>query len=229
MSPDALAPMVGLVVALGGPALLVSRASRLLGPPDAIVTKVLEQAILWLLFATILGIVLSWERRPLASLWLQPLHWHSFAWGLLLAAVMIHLVFPMRQGLVRLSGLRHFEAGLEKVLALPTWFRVLAVITAGVVEETLYHGYALTRIGAFLGSYWLAALVIVPAFALVHLPVWGPGVVLGLLPSAAVSAAFFVWRQDLLAMVVAHTVTDAMGFLFAPPVSRQRAGRAAGR
>ncbi len=220
MNSQVLATVVGLVVALGGPLLLISPASRLLGRSDAIVTKVLEQAVLWVFLAMVLAVVLIWERKPLTSLWFQPFHWQSLAWGLLLAATMICLVFPLRVWLVRVSGLPDFQAGLERVLALPIWFRVVAVVTAGVVEETLFHGYALTRVGAFMGSYWLAALVLVPAFALVHLPFWGSGFVLSLLPAGVLSAAFFIWKQDLLAMVVAHTFVDAMGLIFAPPVSK---------
>jgi membrane protease YdiL (CAAX protease family) len=201
-------------------ALLVSPASRLLGRPDSIVTKVLEQAVLWLLLAVVLGVVLLWEREPLTSLWLQPFHWESLAWGLLLAGVMVYVVFPLRLWLVRVSGLPGFQGGLEKVLALPIWFRVVAVVTAGVVEETMFHGYVLTRLGALMGSYWLGALVLVPTFSLVHLPFWGWGVVLSLLPSSAVGAAFFIWKQDLLAMVVAHTAVNAMGLIFRPPASK---------
>jgi membrane protease YdiL (CAAX protease family) len=220
VNSNVLAPLVGLVVALGGPLLLVSPASRVLGRPDSIVTKLLEQAVLWLFLAVILAVVLLWERQPLTSMWLQPFHWHSLAWGLLLAAAMIYLVFPFRVWLVRISGLPDFQAGLERVLSLPIWFRVLAVVTAGVVEETLFHGYAITRLGVFIGSYWLAAVFLVPAFAFVHLPFWGRGFVLSLLPAGALSAAFFIWKQDLCAMIVAHTVVDAMGLIFAPPASK---------
>ncbi len=219
MKSETVASLVGLIVALGGTILLVSPASRLLGKPDAIVTRLYGQAALWLLLAVVVAIVLFWERKPLTSLWLRPFHWQSVAWGLLLAAAMIYLVFPVRVWLIRVSGLPDFQAGLETVLALPIWFRVVAVVTAGVVEETLFHGYALTRLGALIGSYWLAAPVIVLVFALVHLPVWGAGFVVSLLPYAALSAAFFIWRQDLLAMVIAHILIDAMGLIFAPPVA----------
>jgi hypothetical protein len=55
------------------------------------------------------------------------------------------------------------------------------------------------------------------------LPLWGRGFVLSLLPAGAVSAAFFIWRQDLLAMIVAHTVVDTMGLIVRPPVSTRQA------
>ncbi len=220
MSSDVLAPLFGLLVALGGPTLLVSPANRLLGKPDAMATKLREQATLWLLLAMVLAVVLLWEQQPLSSIWLQPLHWQSPAWGLALAAVMMYLVFPLRAWILRVSGPSDFQAGLRSVLALPIWFRILAVVTAGVVEETLFHGYALTRLGVLMGSYWLAALVLVPTVALVHLPLWGRGFVLSLLPAGAVSAAFFIWKQDLLAMIVAHIVVDTMGLIIRPPVSK---------
>ncbi|MFQ5698393.1 MAG: hypothetical protein ACE5IL_08930 [Myxococcota bacterium] len=38
-----LAPILGLTVAFGGPALLVSPAHRLLGDPDRLTTRVLDQ------------------------------------------------------------------------------------------------------------------------------------------------------------------------------------------
>jgi hypothetical protein len=46
-----------------------------------LIVGVLEQAMLWLLFAAVLVIVFAWEREPLASLWLRPFEWQSFAWA----------------------------------------------------------------------------------------------------------------------------------------------------
>jgi membrane protease YdiL (CAAX protease family) len=219
VSSKVLAPLIGLLVTFGGTLALISPASRLLGRAEAVLTKLLEQAVLWLILGMVVAIVVLWEREPLASLWLQPFRWQSIAWGLLLAAAQIYLAFPLRVWLIRALRLPGFDAGLESVLAFPVWLRVVMVVSAAVVEETLFHGYALTRLGALLGSTWLGALVLVPAFALVHLPAWGRGVVVSLLPSGALAAAFFIWRQDLLAMVVAHAVVDAVGLILSPPVS----------
>ena len=35
---------------------------------------------------------------------------------------------------------------MTKVLALPVWFRIVAVVTAGIVDDTLFLGYAFTRV-----------------------------------------------------------------------------------
>lgn len=71
---DRVAPVVGLLVAWGGTAPLVSPAARLLANPSSLVTKCLEQAILWLVCGALVGIVVLWEKQPLASLWLRPLY-----------------------------------------------------------------------------------------------------------------------------------------------------------
>jgi membrane protease YdiL (CAAX protease family) len=134
----------------------------------------------------------------------------------LFAALQILLVYPVRTWLLELSGLAGFAAGAEEILALPIWFRILAVIGAGVVEETVFHGYALTRLGALFGSYRAAALIVVPVFVLVHYPLWGAGPMLSFLVSGGVSAALFLWSRDLTAMIVGHTLVDAMGLVVTP-------------
>ena len=134
------AALVGLVVAFGGPAILLSPVDRLLGPPERLTTKLLEQFMLWVFLAMIVAIVIFWEKRTLASMWLRPLAWRSFAWGLLLAAATIYLVIPLLTVALRAAGIPAFEAGMAKVLVLPVWLCVVAVVTAGIVEDVLFLG-----------------------------------------------------------------------------------------
>jgi membrane protease YdiL (CAAX protease family) len=65
-----------------------------------------------------------------------------------------------------------------------------------------------------------AAAVTVLVFAAVHLPMWGAGPVLSFVVSGVVVTAFYVWQRDLTATIVAHVVTDAMGLLIVPWLSR---------
>ncbi len=213
------AAIVGLVVAVGGTVLLASPASRLLGDPDRLSTRITEQLTLWALFATILAIVLGWERLPLASIALEPFHWTSLAWGVALALTLVYVAVPIAMRVLAASGLPGFESGIAKVVALPVWFRIFAVVTAGVVEETLFRGYFLERVATLSGSYWVAGILTVVVFALVHLPFWGPGPVLTLFITGGVMTAFFIWRQDLLANIVAHVIVDAVGLIITPWLS----------
>jgi hypothetical protein len=69
------------------------------------------------------------------------------------------------------------------------------------------------------GSIWLAALVTLVGFSLLHVPVWGWGFALGGLVSGSAAMASFIWRKDLLAMMVFHMTTDAIGLAVAPMFS----------
>src|SRR6266568_196929 len=83
---NVVAAVAGLTIAWGGPLVLLSPADRLLGAPERMTTKILEQLVLWGLVAVIVAIVIFWEKQPLASLSLRPFRWSSLGWGLLLAA-----------------------------------------------------------------------------------------------------------------------------------------------
>jgi CAAX protease family protein len=209
------AAIAGLAVAWVGTGLLVSPWSRVLGEPGRVATALVEQAALWLLFAAVLAIVLLWERQPLASLWLQPFRWQSVGWGLLLVAAFA-IILPVREWVRRAADLPGYAAGMEQVLALPLWVRVLAVIQAGIVEETLFTGYAVTRLTLLTGRVWLAAALSLIVFCALHVPVWGAGAALAFFVSGVLSMAFFVWRRDLLAMIVAHVTIDTWGIVLTP-------------
>jgi len=96
---------------------------------------------------------------------------------------------------------------------------MIAVAVAGIGEEILFRGFTVTRLAMLTGRTWLAALITVVGFYLIHVPVWGWGFALGGLVSGAAVMAFFVWRKDLLAMIIFHVSTDAIGLIVAPMFS----------
>ena len=62
-------------------------------------------------------------------------------------------------------------------------------------------------------SLVLGGLLSVVVFAVAHVSFWGPGPALTTFITGGVATAFYVWRRDLLANVIAHVVTDAVGLL----------------
>ena len=216
---NAVSTSAGLAVAWGGPALLVSPLDRLLGSPERLATKIAEQLILWAFFAMILAIVVLWEKLPLESIGVRRFRWQSIAWGLLLAAFLWLIAMPVLTAAVRAAGISTFEAGLAKTLALPPGFRIFAVLTAGIVEDTLFLGYAFTRLVFAIGNRWIAGLLAVSVFALLHFPYWGAGPVLIYVFTAGITTAFFAWRMDLLANVVAHVIVDGLALVIVPALS----------
>ena len=214
------ASLTGIAVAWGGTALLVSPAARLFGPPDRLSTQIAGQLAFWAVFAIVIAIVHYWEKQPLASLGLRAFGWPSIGWGLVLAAFLMYVAYPIQVRALDALGLAGFEPGIARVVALPLWLRVFAVLTAGIVEDTLFLGYALQRLRGLIGIDWIAAAISITVTALLHWPNWGVGPVLAFVLSAAIGTAFFLWRQDLLANIVAHTITDGMAFVIVPLLSR---------
>jgi membrane protease YdiL (CAAX protease family) len=205
-----------LAIAWGGTALLISPAARALGDPAQLSTALIGQLLFWLLGATVLAIVLFWERQTLGSLWLRPFQWQSIVWGLLLVVANYAVFLPTGEWVRRAAGLPGFATGMEEVMRFPIWYRVLAVIGAGVVEETLFRGFTVTRLFVLTGRLWLSATLALLGFIVLHVPFWGWGFAVSGLVSGAAGMAFFVWRRDLLAMIVFHTITDAVGLVIAP-------------
>ena len=214
------ASLTGLAIAWGGTALLISPAAlRLFGKSSNLPMAFVGLALMWVLAAAIVAIVLFWERQTLATLWLTPLRWQSIAWGLTLVAINYAVLFPVSEWVRQAAGLSGFGQGMEQVMRFPMSYRITAFITAGVVEELLFRGYAITRLMMLTGNVWLAGAVALFAFATLHVPFWGWGVGIISLLGGAVATTFFIWKKDLLAMMVFHAITDAMGFVIAPMFS----------
>jgi uncharacterized protein len=168
------------------------------------------------LVATIVAILLFWERKPLRSIWLQPFRWQSILWGLLLVAAYYAVLFPLGEWVRRCAGLPGFGFGMGQLTIFPVWFRILAVVIAGIGEELIFRGYSVTRIATLTGSTGLAAAIVLIGFYALHVPLWGWGFAFGGLISGAGVMAFFIWRKDLLAMIIFHLSTDAFGIVIAP-------------
>jgi CAAX protease family protein len=220
MTRRTVASLTGLAVAWGGTLLLISPpAHRLFGDPAHLPMAFAGLSLMWVLAAAIVAILLVWERQPLASLWLKPFGWQSIAWGLLLVAVNYAVLFPAGEWIRQAAGLPGFAQGAEPVMQFPLSYRIVAVIGAGIVEELLFRGYTITRLSMLTGNIWLAAALSLTGFSALHLPGWGWGFVIGGLFGGVAATAFFVWKKDLLAMMVFHAITDAMGFIVAPAFS----------
>ena len=82
-----------------------------------------------------------------------------------------------------------------------------------VEEEILFRGIAIEQLTALTGNRWLAAIVTMVVFTLVHalhfdwvqlIPIFGAAVVL---------TGLYLWRRDLMANIIAHILVDAAGLM----------------
>jgi membrane protease YdiL (CAAX protease family) len=213
------AAVTGLVLAWVGTALLISPIGRNLDDPSRLSLALVGQALFWALAGAVVASVLFWEKQPLRSLWFQPIRWQSIAWGLLLVATYYTVLWPFGDWVRRSAGLPGFGAGMDELIRFPVWYRMVAAAGAGIGEEILFRGFTVTRLAMLTRRIWLAALITLVGFYLLHVPVWGWGFAVGGIVSGAAVMAFFIWRKDLLAMMVFHVCTDAIGLVVAPMFS----------
>lgn len=205
------ATLIGLAVALFGPAVLFTPARKVFGPPDRMLARVLDLGFLWILAGLVSAIVVGWEKLPLSSIGLQPT-WRSLLLGLALALAFNRVVGPFLYRMLRMVGGPGFETGLTQMASMPLRYLYFAALTAGVAEE-VFRGYSIERLAWLTGSYWWAGLISTAVFALLHLPMWGWGPVATFFVSGGLLTLFYIWTQDLTACMIAHAITDAAGFL----------------
>jgi uncharacterized protein len=220
---SSLPTMIGLCFALGGPALLARFGSQFCSNPESLVSKILQQIALAMLFVIILGIVVFWEQQPLSSIGLHSLRWQSILWGLIFAGFLVFIYSPLLMWSMTKLGFAGFGKGLSKLTLLPVWYLILAVVIGGVVEEGLYRGYAIERLSLLTGSYWLGCVLSLIAFGLAHVPLWGWVPAFTTVISGGLLALFYLGTGDLLTAIVAHIATDCAGIIIPKVTSTKRA------
>ena len=205
--------LLGLIIALLGPAVVGLASSRLVGKVTPLAANLAGQIGLLLVLAAVLAIVVVWEHQPLASIGIKSPKLSSLVWGLLLAAFFVFVYSPALFWVLKRLGQGGFEAGLSRLALLPAWYRLVAVLIGGAVEEVLYRGFAIERLKLLTGRYWIAAFVASLAFGVAHAPLWGWAPALLTAVSGLLLSGFYIWRRDLWANIIAHAATDFVGIV----------------
>ncbi len=207
-----------LLAALVGPPLFIVIPDRLFGEFPSLGIQIVLQLLYCALAGSILWVVLRVERLPLQSIGLRRPTWLTLLWGVALALATLYVLPLITRPLVNALGAEGFEAGVQRLARLPTWFRIVVGVAGGAVEETLYRGYAIERLTAITGRRWLGATIATVAFVLAHVPAWGLAYTLGAnLPFGVVMTLFYLWRRDLLANILAHSTGLVVALLIAVP------------
>lgn len=173
----------------------------------------LREACYWAATAVILGFVVGIEQRPPSSIGFRALSLKGIGFGvgagLVMTAVIaaIYLViFPWA----------HVPVDIGKgtpTAALPYWFNVAIVCRAAVFEEVFYRGFAIERLAELTGSRYVAASISLLAFTFAHLSSWGWMHLLVSGAGGVILTALYLARRDLPSNMIAHFVTDGIGFL----------------
>ncbi len=206
------ATVAGLFFALVSPFLEYLLFRGLYGPTQSLTRTALGISVHWVNFFVVVLIVVSAEGNPLASIGVRPLRGSTIPLGLA-AGVIFTVVTGALASLLKLNSDAIYVGYLQ---SLPFVVRVLLVVTAGVFEETLYRGYALERLASLCGSKWLAAIVTLALFTVMHVPAVGWTHLLPVAIMGSLVTLLYLWKRNLVVNAVAHVTVDAIGLLVAP-------------
>lgn len=206
---------LGVFLALFGPVVVAGPPALLAGDPDSPAAIFIVLCAMWVLAIILSALVTGPERASLSSIGLQAFRWRSVGFGLggalAIALAMLLVLAPFGDDVH--AGV---ERGVGVLAAWPLWLKVFAVVTAGVTEEVLYRGYAITRLELLTGNRLVAAGLSLAVFTVVHLPFWGAGAAAAVLAGGGALTLLFLWKRDLLLVVVAHTAIDAFSLFVQP-------------
>lgn len=194
-----------LVVAVGGLPLLRVMAGDAAGPWARL-------ALSWVVLAGVAVVALGVERRDLAALGARRPALRDVGW-VVVTVVLATLAFAATDPLIEAVGLATTD-GLDVGGSLA--LGIGAALTAGVVEETLYRGYAFERIAETDWGPTGAAVVTWLGFTLAHVPAgYPPGTLVQIGAAAGVFTLVYLRRRTIVPVIVAHVAVNVLGVLAA--------------
>ena len=175
-----------------------------------------RELIILALVGFLLWIIRAREKLPLSSIGLQrqkilpALGWSiavMLLFGVGIAACLV--VFP-------LVGLSY---GSSSGPAVPLGVSLLLYARAGIAEEVFYRGYAIERIEALTGSRAVAGAVPLLIFAGSHFSQGVAGILITFV-IGAIATAVYLWKRNLLILIVAHFMVDFIPNVLLPLIFR---------
>ena len=202
---------IGLALAFGLPELGLARVLFANTPIGARIGR----EVTWIALGALMLIwVTRVERLPLSSIGLRRPSWGTLGWGLAAVVALLATVMLTFAVIAPALGLKQNMAATARVVQVPLWLLLLTPIVAGVTEEILYRGYAVERLTFLTGRRWLAGLIAGAAFLVAHWS-WGATQMIVVAFGTVIMVGLYQWRRDLACCMLAHALTDLIGFALA--------------
>ncbi len=185
--------------------------ARSLGATGA---RMLTESAIWLYAALVVGIALRWERRPLSGIGLRKLTFGTVGFGLGGAAALF--LVGQLGGFVVYTLLRqpaHSDSEVAAMTGGSVLYAMFLAVRAGVIEETLFRGLAIEQLTTLTGNRLLAAGIALVAFILIHMLRFDRAQLVPIGMVSIVLTGLYLWRRDLIANIIAHSVLDGVGLV----------------
>ncbi|GGD50649.1 CPBP family intramembrane glutamic endopeptidase [Muriicola marianensis] len=197
-------PIVGLLAFLAFPFFLQFLSLDL---------KAFEGAM-WLLLLLIVIWIYFVEKRTISSIGWKKLTAKTVFSGIGLGLV-VFILFGILTMVIQVMGLELNRETAALIASQSAPFLLLIALRAAVVEEVLYRGYAFERMYELTNSKWLAGLIPVIIFTLVHYS-WGVGHLLFVFFAGSIFMLVYISKKSLGMVAIAHFVTDVIALLVLP-------------
>jgi len=202
---------IGLIVALAGPFLVQFVIAPLIlqSPLRSTTAVLLSQGMLWLVAATVIAITRGWERKSRVWLGLRPISWRATLLACVLGVVLGATIPGLTAAVNRLVPPSDGSTVESVASSAPASLLLVIVLTASVTEELFFRAYPIEHLARLTGKRWPGALLGLAAFVALHLQGWNLGHVVGVvLPLGAVMTGLYLWRRNLIFMIITHFFLD---------------------
>ncbi len=202
---------IGLIVALTGPFLVQFVVAPLIlqSPLHPTTAVLLGQGMLWLLAGTVIAITGWWEHKPWSWLGIRPISWRAALLAGVLGVVLGIAVPALTVAANRLMPASDGGTVASVAGGAPAWLLLVMVLTASVTEELLFRAYPIEHLARLTGKRWPGALLSLAAFVAIHMQGWNLGHVIGVvLPLGAVMTGLYLWRRNLIFVIITHFFLD---------------------
>ena len=211
-----LSAWANVTLALAGPTLVAVLVVQLEPNPATLVVHAIGVIAIALITLGVLTWATCGEGYALRRMGFRQFSWATPVLAIALTAFFVLVFGPIAYWVLEWSGSQSFGPGIEAVNQLPTAYLILAIVIVASAEELLYRGYAIARLSDLVGSHLVASIVSVVTFGLAHVPLWGWAPAATTIVSGGIVTVVYLWRQDILALILCHIATDLYGIVLAP-------------
>jgi membrane protease YdiL (CAAX protease family) len=203
-------------LALAGPGLVAFLGDQLVQKPLTLAAHAISLLAIALITFGVYAWAILGEGYALKRLGFGQCSWVTPLLATALTAFFVLIFGPIVYWVLAISGSQSFDVGIEAVGQLPTAYLVLTIVIVAPAEELLYRGYAIARLSDLTGSCLLASIASVGSLGLAHVPMWGWAPAATTIVSGGIATVVYLWRQDILALILSHIATDLYGIVLVP-------------
>lgn len=157
----------------------------------------------WLIAVLIIILVKFKEKKDLTSIGLSKISFKSAGFAILLG-IGLSMLVPLFTLLVN-QIFPSTNNDLVTNTNIPISLLIFSIITAAVTEELIYRAYLISRLTDLIRNQYIAAIISVSLFTLIHSNNWSINHILGVvLPMGSILSYLYIKKKSVLFVILVH-------------------------